>query len=118
MFLFSSNFESGNLHFVYRPKEEPLCSIIYYLFLQNDINTHGYNQWFFFEMKPQWQMIIKKSITVRLCIANISKRFILREGMKVLVYVDGKWEYAGNCLLLYQNKFNSYSGGKYMCLDF
>lgn len=45
---FYSNFECGNLHSVFRENN----THNYYLFLQNDINTHGYNQWFNFWVKP------------------------------------------------------------------
>jgi len=44
---FSSDFEGGNLHCVYKDKQ----SGVYYLLLQNDINTHGYNIWFHFSIK-------------------------------------------------------------------
>lgn len=40
-----SDFESGNLCRAYYRPEEPHE---YYLLIENDLNTYGYNNWFFF----------------------------------------------------------------------
>lgn len=40
---FDSNFESGNLLYAYRVSNSE-----YDLILQNDTNTKGYNQWFYY----------------------------------------------------------------------
>jgi len=42
---FDSNFESGNLYAVYKVSEKE-----YDLILQNDINTKGHTQWFYFSV--------------------------------------------------------------------
>lgn len=41
---FNSNFQGSNLNCVFWENN----TNNYYLFLQNDINTHGYNQWYGF----------------------------------------------------------------------
>ena len=53
--IFESKFESGNLQIAYlteRKDEEGSITDIdkYQLFLSNDTNTTGYNQWFFFRV--------------------------------------------------------------------
>lgn len=45
--VFSSDFEGGNLHCVFKCKKTGF----YYLFIQNDVNTHGYNIWFHFKIR-------------------------------------------------------------------
>ena len=44
---FSSDFEGGNLHCAFKCKKNGF----YYLFLQDDINTHGYSIWFNFAVR-------------------------------------------------------------------
>ena len=44
--LFESRFESGNLYLAQKVSE-----IEYNLLMQNDINTQGHTQWFFFQVK-------------------------------------------------------------------
>jgi len=43
---FSADFEGGNLHCVFKCKKTGY----YYMFLQDDVNTHGYNIWFHFNV--------------------------------------------------------------------
>ena len=45
---FDSKFEGGNLMHAFRYLNSPNT---YALFLQNDTNTIGYNQWFYFTVK-------------------------------------------------------------------
>ena len=44
--IFDSSFESGNLFEVHR-----VSTLEYDLVMQSDINTKGYNQWFYFSVK-------------------------------------------------------------------
>lgn len=80
---FNSNFESGNLYKVYQREFNE-----YDLILQNDINTKGNNQWFFFSVKN-----VPKNTNVKFNIVNLSKRFSLFEyGMKPAVFSMMKYE--------------------------
>jgi len=45
---FDSRFESGNLMLAYESLE---CPFEYRLLMQNDTNTRGYNQWFYFSVE-------------------------------------------------------------------
>jgi len=45
---FDSRFESGNLMLAYELSE---CPFEYHLLIQNDTNTRGYNQWFYFSVE-------------------------------------------------------------------
>lgn len=44
---FDSRFENGNLHCAFRRRN---CHE-YHLFMSNDTNTLGYNQWFYFSLR-------------------------------------------------------------------
>ena len=44
--LFESRFESGNLYLAQKVTDNE-----YNLLMQNDINTNGHTQWFFFQVK-------------------------------------------------------------------
>ena len=46
--VFDSRFEGGNLQFAFKNNNLPNT---YSLFLQNDTNSYGYNQWFYFSLK-------------------------------------------------------------------
>lgn len=59
--VFDSRFESGNLMLAYESLEVPWE---YRLLLQNDTNTRGYNQWFYFSVE---NMRAGQSYTLRLC---------------------------------------------------
>lgn len=61
---FNSNFESGNLFRVYHKDINE-----YDLILQNDINTKGNNQWFFFSVKN-----VPKNTNVKFNIVNLAKK--------------------------------------------
>jgi hypothetical protein len=65
---FLSNFESGNLHLAFKDK---FLNNLFYLFLTNDTNTHGFNQWFYFGVKYSG----KERKKIRFLIMNISKEF-------------------------------------------
>ena len=76
---FESNFESGNLKFVYliNPEEEEESELIrieninnnYELILQNDTNTRGHSQWFFFRISNG-----KKGQKIKLNIMNFQRK--------------------------------------------
>lgn len=80
---FNSNFECGNLYKVYQREYNE-----YDLILQNDINTRGNNQWFFFSVKN-----VPKGTTVKFNIVNMAKRYSLFDyGMKPSVFSLMKFE--------------------------
>lgn len=66
--LFDSAFESGNLFAAFRIKENE-----YDLILQNDINTKGNTQWFFFSVSQ-----CKKNCTVKFNIVNLVISILLQ----------------------------------------
>ena len=62
-----SKFESGNLHCGFRRRG----SNEYHLFMENDTNTLGYNQWFYFAMSgpaPRTTYTFRILNYVNLCI--------------------------------------------------
>ena len=67
--IFESRFESGNLHAAFKINEN-----LYNLVLQNDTNTNGYSQWFFFRVKNT-----KKNSTIKFNIINQMKEETLQE---------------------------------------
>lgn len=76
--IFDSNFQSGNLLYVYRGDQGSIES--YDLILQNDINTRGHNQWFYFKITNT-----KKNHKVRLNIVNlVKKESLFSYGLKPL----------------------------------
>ena len=75
--LFESRFESGNLLAVVKESDTE-----YDLILQNDINTNGHTQWFFYRIGNT-----TKGMKVRFNIINLAKSDSLYNyGMKVLCY--------------------------------
>lgn len=99
--IFESRFESGNLAAALKVNEKD-----YYLALQNDVNTNGNTQWFFFRTSNT-----KAGNTVRFSILNLCKPDSLyNEGMKVLIYSEKHSEVKGvgwhrgcNKIAYYQN---------------
>ena len=61
---FDSVFESGNLALAVR-----VSDVEYNLILQNDINTNGHTQWFYFKVMSNF----KKKETVKFRIVNLYK---------------------------------------------
>ena len=105
---FESNFECGNLQFAYliNPQEEELITEEnktnintpreittnnnsnnnYELFLQNDTNTKGYSQWFFFRITKG-----KKGQKIKLNIMNFQrKKTLYSSGLKIWYYSQKK----------------------------
>lgn len=77
--LFESRFESGNLYLAQKVSDHE-----YNLLMQNDINTNGHTQWFFFQVKNT-----RKNHKVRFNIMNFTKPdSLFNFGMKVSVYSE------------------------------
>ena len=102
--IFESRFETGNLLATIKVTDSE-----YDLFLQNDINTNGHTQWYFFRVSN-----VRKGQTVRFNILNLAKPDSLyNEGMKVLSFSSLKrqgseelgWHRAGTDISYYQNNF-------------
>ena len=74
---FESRFESGNLLCAMQVSENE-----YDLILQNDINTNGHTQWYFFKVENT-----RKGMKVKFNILNLAKPDSLYNfGMRVLCY--------------------------------
>ena len=75
--MFESRFETGNLLAAMKVSNKE-----YDLVLQNDINTNGHTQWFFFRV-----MNVYKGMTVKFNIINLAKPDSLYNyGMRILSY--------------------------------
>ena len=82
--VFESRFESGNLCIAIKASESE-----YNCFLQNDINSQGYTQWFFFRVANTTQ-----GSSVRFNLLNFTKSdSLFNHGMKVLVHSKKKAEH-------------------------
>ena len=76
--IFESRFESGNLLCAFRGDNDNS----YQLYLQNDTNTTGYIQWFFFRVSNT-----KKGKRINFNIINMLRKTCLyQSGMKIMVY--------------------------------
>ena len=76
--IFESRFESGNLLCAFRTEDENS----YQLYLQNDTNTTGYIQWFFFRVSNT-----KKGRKVNFNIINmLRKKCLYNHGLKIMTY--------------------------------
>ena len=87
--LFESHFECGNLQLVYLSKYIPEKKIQnYQLFLNDDTNSNGYTQWFFFRISN-----CKKGKKINLNIMNLHrKKSFYSNGIKVLYYSKKKFQ--------------------------
>lgn len=75
--VFESRFESGNLAMA-----KKVSSTEYNLLLQNDVNSHGHTQWFFFKVSNT-----QRSLRVKFNIVNLVKGASLyNQGMQVAIY--------------------------------
>ena len=75
--VFESRFECGNLSLVSK-----IAEVEYNLLIQNDINTNGYSQWFFFKVSNTF-----KGLKARFNILNLYKHSSLyKSGMKIVIY--------------------------------
>lgn len=81
--MFESKFECGNLYLVQKVKDTE-----YNTLMQNDINSNGYTQWFYFRVTNTTQ-----GNTVKFNILNFTKTdSIFNYGMKVAVYSEKRAE--------------------------
>lgn len=77
--IFESRFESGNLYSVMKVSDEE-----YHLCLQNDVNTMGHTQWFFFRVQNT-----RKDMEVKFNMLNLAKPdSLFNHGMKPLIYSE------------------------------
>ena len=106
--IFESRFESGNLLCAFRTEDENS----YQLYLQNDTNTTGYIQWFFFRVANT-----KKGRKVNFNIINmLRKKCIYSHGLKIMTYSTVAamkenlgWHRAGTNIMYYPNNLYYYS---------
>jgi hypothetical protein len=81
--LFESRFESGNLLAAFKLSENN-----YQLVIQNDTNTSGYSQWYYFRISNS-----RKGVTAKFNLINLTKKYSLyKKGMRILVYSEKKAE--------------------------
>jgi hypothetical protein len=105
--LFESRFESGNLLCAFKIDDSS-----YQLYLQNDTNTTGYIQWFFFRVTN-----IKKGKKVNINIINmLRKTSLYSHGLQVMCYSVKKaqkenigWHRAGMNVMYYANNLYFYT---------
>jgi len=104
--IFDSRFESGNLLAAFRISEN-----YYQLVVQNDTNTNGYSQWFFYRVAGG-----RKGQIVYFNIINLMKEYSLfNKGMKVSIYSEKKaelekkgWHKGGTDIEYYRNSLFKY----------
>ena len=109
--IFESRFESGNLLAAIKLNDNE-----YDLILQNDINTNGHTQWFFFRVGNT-----RKGEKVRFNIINLAKPDSLYNyGMKILCFsnvlkqTNGTgWHRIGESIVYYQNEFKKEGTSRY-----
>ena len=79
--MFESRFESGNLYLATKVSDQE-----YDCLMQNDINTQGHTQWFYFKVTNT-----HAGLPVKFNIMNYSKAdSMFNYGMKVSVYSEKK----------------------------
>lgn len=84
LLIFDSRFESGNLR-----KASKVNNVEYNLWLENDLNTKGHTQWFYFKVKYNSD----KSSKIQFNILNLAKTYSLyKAGMKPVVFSKRKFE--------------------------
>lgn len=84
--IFESRFESGNLYSVMKVTDNE-----YHLCLQNDVNTVGHTQWFFFRVQNT-----TKNMEVKFNMLNLAKPdSLFNHGMKPLIYSEKKVDEEG-----------------------
>lgn len=99
---FDSRFESGNLSMASQILD------VYYLLLHHDVNTSGYTNWFYFNVKN------KKKGTKRFAILNYGKAGLVHNhGVKICVHDKNGWKRGGTNILCYPN-LNLFEKGKYL----
>ena len=114
--VFESKFESGNLEMAVK-----LSDTEYNLTLQNDINTSGNTQWFFFRVSNT-----SKNLEPTFNIINLGKgESLYSEGMKVLTYSEAEerlsrkgWERAGDNISYSRNGILKPNGKSFFSFSF
>jgi hypothetical protein len=109
--VFESRFESGNLYSVMKVSDSE-----YHLCLQNDVNTVGHTQWFFFRVQNT-----TKDHEVQLNMLNLGKSdSLFNHGMKPLIYSEKKvdeegigWFRGGHNIGYYRNGIKKEKGNSY-----
>ena len=107
---FSSDFEGGNLHCAFKCKK----SNLYYLFLQDDINTHGYSIWFHFNIRSIHQG------KYQFVIVNMTRPIKFCEDVRLLTYssISKKYERKVRIKCVESSFRNGWTQKKYFCLHF
>ena len=83
--MIDSDFESGNICRAYVNVDEEKE---YYLLIENDMNTYGYNNWFFYRLKN------RQKGRRRFTIVNfIKKTSFFSQGMLISVFSANKNKY-------------------------
>jgi hypothetical protein len=81
--IFESRFESGNLFLATKVSDQE-----YDCLMQNDINTHGHTQWFYFRVQNT-----RAGLPVKFNILNYNKAdSMFNYGMKITCYSEKKSE--------------------------
>ncbi|CAD8196878.1 unnamed protein product [Paramecium octaurelia] len=107
---FDSLFESGNLFQVFKKSDRD-----YILLLQNDINTKGYTQWFYFSVSNKTSLLSN----IRLSIVNINKDMCFyRQGMKILINECNSWRKDSLGLSFKKNHIQRNDSSFYYSLSF
>ena len=109
--IFESRFESGNLLCAFKTEDENS----YQLYLQNDTNTTGYIQWFFFRVSNT-----RKGRKVNFNIINmLRKTSLYNHGLKIMTYstIEAQKENIGwhrDCsnIIYYANNLFVYNNNK------
>ena len=99
--VFESRFESGNLQLAHKVSDNE-----YDLILQNDINSKGHTQWFFFRVANT-----RKGQKVKFNMLNMIKsKSLYNEGMKVLIYSEKRQNHAASLSSSAQKKERCHEG--------
>ncbi|CAD8196837.1 unnamed protein product [Paramecium pentaurelia] len=107
---FDSLFESGNLFQVFKKSDKD-----YILLLQNDINTKGYTQWFYFSISNKNSTLSN----IKLSIININKDMCFyRQGMKILINECNYWRKDSLGLSFKKNNIQRNNSTFYYSLSF
>lgn len=93
MLIFDSRFENGNLR-----KAAKINNVEYNLWLENDTNTRGHTQWFYFKVVYKDVALLPevKNHRVKFKIMNLTKSASLySDGMKPCVWSKNRHESEG-----------------------
>ena len=111
--IFDSRFENGNLR-----KVAKVSNVEYNLWLENDLNTRGNTQWYYFKVIYKDIRLLAEKIThkIKFNVLNLAKTTSLYQvGMKPLIYSksrnekDGtEWFRGGENITYKQNEISRY----------